>query len=241
MRRFTWYSLADWYLEASKFEKNKPEKAFLLQKILGDLLRIWHPFAPFVTEEIQQKINFKNPLIISAWPKTDFYQRISSYSKNKKMIQQFELTKKIISEIRNIRSEFKIPPTQKINLIVAGKEKNLEPVKIQEALIKSMRTGIEKLSFEAKISSHQLSLAAYISLENLEMLIPLRGIVDHQKEKERLLKELSQTKALLENQLQKMKNKKFLQKAPPQIVEKEKEKLEKLKTKSQKQKNISSS
>ncbi len=234
IRQFTWHNLADWYLEASKFEKNQSEKTFILQKILNDLLKIWHPFAPFITEEIQQKIAPQKPLAVSSWPRTDFYQKIFRNSQCKKMIQQFEIAKKIISEIRNIRSEFKISPTQKINLVAVGKEIALQPIKIQEKLIKSIRTGIEKISFENKISSDQLSLSAYVGLENLEILVPLREIIDYKKEKERLLKELSEIETLLQKQLQKIKNKNFIQKAPLKIVEKEKKKLENFKIRFQK-------
>ena len=219
LREFTWNELADWYIEASKFDK-KDEKDFVFSRILTDLLKLWHPFIPFVTEVIWQKLNPEKDLIISKWPSAEDY---NVFGTGQADIEAFEVIKEIIQSIRNARAENKIEPARKIKAVIyAGKHVAL--IQKNESLIKGMRTGIQEL--EIKKSGEEIT--GEIKTAAGDIVIYLIGAIDKEKEAERIKKE----KANLEKQIKiiknKLANKDFIERAPGKIVELEKEKLEKL-------------
>ncbi|MCK5466829.1 valine--tRNA ligase, partial [Candidatus Parcubacteria bacterium] len=210
---------ADWYLEASKFEKNE-EKEKILFYILKNILKLWHPFIPFVTEVIWQELNMEKDLIISKWPDAKEY---NAFNTNKTDTDTFEIIKEVIQSIRNARAENKIEPAKKIKAVIYAGE-HVELVQKNEALIKGMRTGIQEL--EIKKSGKEI--AREIKVVAGDVVVYLIGAIDKEKENARVEKE----KANLEKQIEiiknKLANKDFIERAPGKIVELEKEKLEKL-------------
>jgi len=137
LKEFTWNNLADWYLEVSKFEKTE-EKEKILIKILQNLLKLWHPFMPFVTEAIWNELEEKELLMVNSWP-----QASPTNSKG----DDFEIIKDVITAVRQIKSESKIPPKEKIKAVIYAGDK-VELIKSQTELIKSLRTGIEELEIK---------------------------------------------------------------------------------------------
>jgi valyl-tRNA synthetase len=111
LREFTWNDFADWYLEISKVEKNKDE---LLIYILKDLLKLWHPFIPFVTEEIWKKFNNTN-LIIENYPDSKKYNNKWVKFSEEGVAEKFKTIQNIIIAIRNARAKYKIEPVKKID------------------------------------------------------------------------------------------------------------------------------
>jgi len=224
IKDFTWNNFADWYLEVSKIEKNKDE---ILNYILKQLLILAHPFIPFVTEEIWKDLGVKNLLIIEKWPeKKDLgLNKIEGYI--------FDKTKSIVSVIRKIRAEYKVEPSKKIEAVIyAGKDYEL--IKNEGILIKNLRTGIDKL--EIKERGEKIKDAVYVIESNIE--IYLTGIIDKEKEKKNLEKEIADLKKYTANIRVKLSNDDFIANAPADIVEKERkkfmegeEKAEKLKKK----------
>jgi len=213
LREFTWAEFADWYLEVSKFEKSK-EKSLILFYILENLLKLWHPFMPFVTEKIWEEMGKAKMLIIEKWPLN------TSLIKGDRGINNFEIIKNIISAIRIIRAENKIEPAKKIKAVIfAGEQMNL--IKSQEILIKSLRTGISEL--EIKKSGVKPKNAIAISIGGIE--IHIIGAVDKEKEKERIVKEIENLEKLIKSAKIKLSNKDFLNKAPGKIVKAEMKKL----------------
>ena len=213
LREFTWAEFADWYLEVSKFEKSK-EKSLILFYILENLLKLWHPFMPFVTEKIWEEMGKAKMLIIEKWPLN------TSLIKGARGINNFEIIKNIISAIRIIRAENKIEPAKKIKAVIfAGEQMNL--IKSQEILIKSLRTGISEL--EIKKSGVKPKNAIAISIGGIE--IHIIGAVDKEKEKERIVKEIENLEKLIKSAKIKLSNKDFLNKAPGKIVKAEMKKL----------------
>lgn len=213
LRSFTWDEFADWYLEISKTEKNNDA---VLMHILKNLLRMWHPFIPFVTEAIWENLDPKHDLIISHWPLID--EKLIDIEAEK----QFELLKNIVIEIRNARQGYKIEAKKKINvLIYAGKQSAF--IESQSAIIKDLKTGINNL--EIKKSGEKISKASYKSIGGIEIYIPLESVLDFEKEKKRLRKELEQNEQFLKTIKVKLQNQKFVSSAPEEIVQKEKEKL----------------
>ncbi|MFH1583357.1 MAG: valine--tRNA ligase [Candidatus Falkowbacteria bacterium] len=212
LRSFTWNDFADWYLEISKFEKNK-EKEQVLIYVLENLLKLWHPFMPFVTEKIWSEMGKKDLLMIAAWPQEKEYFNLENSINFDEIID-------IIKVVRNVRAENKIEPAQKIKAVIyAGKKKKL--IDNQVHLIKNLRTGISEL--EIKEKGEKISGAIYAVVGGIE--IYLIGAVDSEKEKARLEKEIANLEKIIKAVESRLANKEFTDKAPAEIVKKEKGKL----------------
>jgi len=210
LNSFTWSELADWYLEVAKIEKNKED---ILLYILKNLLILWHPFAPFVTETIWESFN-EDILMVKKWPKS------SKESNQEKTKQDFELIKNIITTIRNARSENKIEPAQKLQAIIYNdKQENLINGNLD--IIKGLKTNLE--SVVVKNKGEKIKDAICIIYEGTE--IYLLGEIDKEKEQVRILKEKENLEKLIINQEKKLANSEFVKLAPEKIVNLEKDKL----------------
>ncbi len=231
LKEFTWNNFADWYIEASKFEENKKEKSAILVMILKDLLKLWHPFMPFLTENIWEKTSRENLLMVEEWPREKKYAKIFELL-NETEGRAFMKARDIITAVRNARAENKIEPGRKIKAIIyAGEYYGI--LKGEGALIKNLRTGIDEL--EIKRKGEKISKAIRILEDGVE--IYLIAAVDKKKEKARVKKELENLKKYIGELEKKLKNKNFTEKAPEKIVEQEKEKLKKARIKIRGMKN----
>ena len=219
LQDFTKNDFADWYLEVAKFEDNQAEKNIILGKILKDLLKLWHPFIPFVTEEIWSNLNQDKLLLIEAWPTLKNWDEITSENiKTERYV--FTKTQAIITAIRNLRAENKIEPTKKLTTIIYAGD-DFEKIKNEEVLIKNLRTGVGELILEK--NGDKPAEALYIVVGGIE--IYLINEIDKDVEKKRISAELENLKKYTANLTQRLSNKEFAKKAPPQIVAQEKEKL----------------
>ncbi len=204
---FTWTKLADWYLEIAKVEKNKEE---ILIYLLKNVLILWHPFIPFVTEVIWESFN-DDILMVAPWPQA---------RENKNDNKDLYLIQEIIVAIRNARSENKIEPAKKLDAIIyAHGTKDL--IESQKEIIKNLKTGLNSL--EVFESGEAKDKAIMIPVGEIE--IYLLGAIDEEKEKERLIKEKSNLEKLINIQEQKLNNSEFVSRAPENIVKVEKDKL----------------
>jgi len=220
---FIWHEYCDWYLELVK-----PELAGERRKITQDLLtltlevnlRLLHPFMPFITEEIWQKLPiFKqvNSIMIASWP------TLNSEQIDLESIKEMELIKEIVTSIRTIRSEMRITPNQKIKTLII-KSNPFENVDYITRL-----TNISEVAFNPEAIKPKTS--AIIIVKGIEMYLPLEGIVDLGKEEKRLSKELSKIEKELNLTYAKLANEDFITKAPDEVVAKERQKLEELASK----------
>lgn len=210
LRDFTWNDLADWYLEVSKFEKNE-SKSEVIGYVLTNLLKLWHPFIPFVTEAIRKEIDDKKLLMIETWPEVKGENKLNN---------DFELIKNIVAAIRNARAENKVEPAKKVKAVIYAGDKK-EFVEGQAILIKSLRTGIEDL--EIKASGEKQEDSIFTTVSGVE--IYLIGAVDKEKEKARLKKEITKLEEACVNIVSKLTNNEFADRAPEAVVKKEKERL----------------
>jgi valyl-tRNA synthetase len=212
---FTWNKLADWYLEVAKIEKGKED---ILVFILRTVLKLWHPFIPFVTEYVWSSFN-DNLLMVESWP------QINELDFNAgKLNNNFNEIKDLIITIRNARSENKIEPSKKLEAVIFSPNKVsyiLENVEI----IKGLKTGISKV--DIKDNANKIEGAIMAVSNGIEIF--LLGAIDKKKELERLNKERLNLEKLINIQEKKLANRDFVSKAPEQVVKIEQEKLVKYK------------
>lgn len=209
LRAFTWDELADWYLEIAKVE---PGKDAILRHTLDTILRLWHPFTPFVTESIYENIS-DDMLITAAWPKANSKQIDQSVE------DSFSLIKEIIVGIRNARSAHKIEPAKKIPAVIyAGK--NVALVEEQSAIIRAL-ARLDNLSVTKAGDKPDDAIA--LTIGELEIYLP--GAIDKTKEQARIGKLLAETVKYKESITKKLANKSFVAKAPKELVAAEKKKL----------------
>lgn len=205
---FLWGEFCDWYLEMSKVNKNKKVLAYVFKQIIV----ILHPFVPFVTEVIWEHMDSENMLIKKDWPTTD---KQLKFSKEK---TEINIIKAIIAEVRTLRASSNVDITKKVNAIIyAGKHEALirEKAEIIKKLAHIAVLDIQKSGFKV-----QNSLSAVI--KDIEIYLPLQGLIDIDKEKAKLKKEMEEAQKLVTSIESKLKNEGFLKNAPKEIVEREK-------------------
>lgn len=211
LRDFTWNELADWYLEIAKIEGNKSE---MLNYLLNTVLKLWHPFMPFVTETIWQEVYGKEQmLMVVEWP---------SVNKSKAIDSQFDIVQNVISAIRAQRAEYKLQPSQKIKVVMnAGK--NTSVLKENTALITGMRTGISELIVEEKMEQPENTVAFVES--GVEVFLDLSSAIDKEKEVARLNKEIDTVAPYVVSLEKKLSNASFVDNAPEAVIDGERKKL----------------
>lgn len=227
--QFVWHEFCDWYLEwiksdlFSKDEILQNQARGVLLHVLETILKLIHPITPFVTEEIWSVLPGERPLLVtSEFPQVQDWQ-------NKDVESDIELLMGIITGIRNIRSEADVHPSTKIDAFVLC----TEPAKVEliESFTKAIAdmTRLESLTVAAKGDKPD-DAATYI-YQDIEMYVPLKGLIDIEKEQEKLERERKKIEKSLQQINGKLNNKKFLANAPAEIVEKEKGKQAELEAK----------
>jgi len=213
---FTWNKLADWYLEISKIEKNKDA---ILVYILKNLLVLWHPFIPFVTEQIWSSFN-SDLLLVAKWPKLSMQETPADEADD-----SFQKIKDVVIAIRNARSENKVEPSKKLSAIIYGHD-DIKLLQEQREIIINLKTGLQSLDIKEGGDKIDQAMAAVVGHVEIYLL----GGVDKEKEKERLLKERANLEKMIGSQEIKLGNKEFVGRAPAQVVSAEKDKLASYKT-----------
>ncbi|XLQ19970.1 MAG: valine--tRNA ligase [Candidatus Moraniibacteriota bacterium] len=208
LRSFTWDEFADWYVEIHKVEKNDA----LLVYIYQTLLKLWHPFIPFVTETIwQEMFETDSLLMVENWPDTNNIHVTSS---------DFDSIKEIITSIRNIRATFTVPANSEIDITIITK--NTENITPTENLIKRL-AKVNSISIQESDIDQSESASAICGTDKL--YVHLSGIIDIDKEKNRLQKEIDKTNSYLTVLEKKLSNKQFVENAPKEVVTTEKENM----------------
>ncbi|MDB6096180.1 MAG: valine--tRNA ligase [Francisellaceae bacterium] len=231
---FTWNEYCDWYLELSKPLLNPPHRSisqkyatqYILLSILEELLRTLHPFMPFITEELWQDLkpilDLKAPsIMVAAYPlaQPDFI--------NEAALNKIEWFKKVILSIRNIRGEMNITPNKTIHLFVYNANEHERDI-LQEFI--PFLESLAKVSSLQFINKQEVTEAcASAVIHSMELLIPLKGLIDEKAESTRLNKEIEKNTKELLNISQRLKNQNYLDKAPAAVVQKEKKRAEELK------------
>jgi valyl-tRNA synthetase len=226
--KFVWHELCDWYLEAikpclygHKGEAKKEATLGVLWRVLHDTLILLHPFTPFVTEEIWNKLPGTEGSIMKAVFPSD-EKDFGSLVPDTESEHMMEVVIEIITGIRNIRGEMNISPSASIDLLLQSDDESLRKnASLNDDIIINL-AGLK--SFSVEKTGKKPRKAAMAVLSGAIMFISLEGIIDFSKEKERLEKELAKLKNEIAASSKKLRNDDFLSKAPPDIVEKVKEK-----------------
>lgn len=227
LKEFTWNEFADWYIEISKFETNREEKEWILAYVLKTLLKLWHPFMPFVTEAIWSEMGSVSLLMIEKWPSPQEATLLASNMDS----ERFGIIREIITSLRNARIENGIDPGKKVSAIIdianfAGdKDAIAKTLEMHQGIIKGLRTGIEKV--ELRSSGQNIENAIARTVSGINIFIPLEGIIDRQKEAARIRKDISAIESFVTSQKQRLSNPDFLSKAPEKVISQQRETLAK--------------
>ena len=230
---FIWNEFCDWYIEMVKpriYSDNEEEKIVvsdILNYVFGSSLKLLHPFMPFVTSEIYSKlIRFgKEDLIVAEWPtvKNEF-----AFDKEEEAVEKI---KEIIVGIRNVRNTKNIHPSKKSELIIIT-SKYADAVKEAEEILLKLGFAEKIEIFENKKELEKTSKgenkiddAMSIVLSDIEVYIPLKGLIDIEEERARLNAEVTRLEAEVARGEKMLSNPGFVNKAPEAKVNEEKEKL----------------
>ncbi|MCI7685108.1 MAG: valine--tRNA ligase [Baileyella intestinalis] len=227
-----WNEYCDWYIELIKSrlygtdEEDKKTARFVLQKVLKDLLKLLHPFMPFITEEIYgylpkdpaTKDNPNSLLIRAQWP---VYDPEMDYGE---AVYRIETAMEIIKAVRNIRAEADAAPGRKLTMEIRTSALADVIPEIQ-SYIRNMAniTDIKVIPADATAADDAMTAA----VKDAEILIPLQDLVDFDEEIKRLEKEQARLQSEVERVEKKLANKGFVNKAPEKVVQEEREKGEK--------------
>jgi len=231
---FVWNDFCDWYIELSKnrlYSDNEEIKSAVLTRAIGifeDLLKIVHPFMPFITEELWQLVEKRND---GESISTAKYPGADENLINRNADEEMEFVQDIITAIRNIRGEKNIPPSKMLNVFIKSSEVAPHQVEYIKKLAK-----VEKLTIDKNLEKPKGSVSAV--LKDCEIFVPLEGLIDLDKEKERIQKEITRFEKSLVGIDKKLSNEKFLQNAAPEVVEREKNKQQEWKENIKKLKEI---
>jgi len=218
---FVWHEFCDWYLEWIKPTLYKPptpeEKKYtqsVLLYVLGETLKLLHPFIPFVTEEIWQHLPHTKESILK-----ESYPEANDTLEDPAVVTEMETTIGLVRTVRNMRGELEIPPNTKVDIvfstprqdILAQIEKHQEPI--------CRLAGIKKLTMS--VHTEKPAYAAATVWEGIDVYMPLKDVLDLQTEEKRLTKEIDKMTNELTMVKRKLSNRDFLTKAPKAVVAKE--------------------
>jgi valyl-tRNA synthetase len=230
---FWWHEFCDWYLELTKpriytkdSETKNKESAETARQVLYYVLKtglqLLHPFMPFITEEIWSRINTSGGRVIaSKWPEAKKEFNFPDEA------EDTEIFKEIVYKIRNIRAEMNIPPGKNANAVFKTTDKNIISLIERELInIKSL-SKLDTIKIDGNYNPEKTDASAI--LKDAEIYIPLKGLIDAGKERARIQKEIDKTKSDFDRIDKKLNNENFLNKAPEDIIIKEKSKRDEAK------------
>ena len=232
-----WDDFCDWYIEliksdkpGSKIQTDKLNRGF---RFFEELMKLLHPFMPFITEEVWQRISNRDTeeaMIVANWPELN-KSKISEQDTN-----LFSAIQNMISSIRNIRAEFKVGPKAEIDLMIKAKNTSIaESLKQNEWIFRKLQNiG----TFEVSTELPKPPTSATAVVEGSEIFVPLEGLIDLDKERQRIEDEINRLQGFLKSVNKKLDNKQFVENAPEDVVQRERNKREDTETNLQKLREI---
>ncbi len=225
---FVWNDYCSWYIELIKPDQSKEKiregSLNVASYVLDKILRLLHPFMPFVTENIFLEMaemkgeDGSQTLNYGPWPKT------KGKFTDKKLEESLEQIQAVVNAVRSARAELNVPPGKKSDLYIRVKDESFG--KLLEDHIQYFRSLAKVINLHVGVKLNRPPVSASAVISGAEIFIPLAGLIDIELEKKRLEKELDNLKTQLVRVSKKLANADFLANAPDDVVEREKAKKE---------------
>ncbi|MEW6214643.1 MAG: class I tRNA ligase family protein [Nitrospirota bacterium] len=232
--QFIWHEFCDWYIEMAKSEIEDPKsKSNVMQCLLYTLdtsLRLLHPFMPYVTEEIWQKIKIRNSKFEIRNLETKESIMVSDYPKSLlrdyKAEEDMSYIMEAVTGIRTIRGELNISPSLKLNVSIKTYSQIAE--KILKENVHYLRRLAKAEEIEIGMDVEKLEGSATSVKNSMEIYVPLKGVLNIEAEINRLKKDVAKVEESIAFLNKKLLNEDFLYRAPEEVVKKERAKYEEL-------------
>jgi valyl-tRNA synthetase len=238
--QFTWHEFCDWYLEFIKPELApgadpgvRRHTQRVLGEVLGTILKLLHPFMPFITEEVWHKLpGARGSIMMAPFPAPD------PGLKNLEAEAEIELLMAGITSIRNLRAEMNVPPASQVKILVYSRDAAPLATLARHVRALAQLARVSEVEFGPAQSPPAAAATAVITLpeglvagpaqeaRSLELVMPLTGLIDFREEERRLNREMDKLSREIAQAQKKLANEDFLAKAPVEVVDKERERLQ---------------
>ncbi len=221
---FFWHEFCDWYVEMAKLHIKDNGTQVVMNKVLEKSLRLLHPFMPFITEEIWQNLTDEQPkksVMTQRWP------HMQEQMVDKKLETRMGVVFDVIGSIRNMRAELQIPVDRKIDIIISSGAKADRDL-VEQAL-PYLKTLARLENVQVVAAQKPLKSSVSLLVGDIHVFIPLEGVVDLDKESKRIGAQIESMGKELKGKEARLHNKEFTGKAPAEVVEKEKARVDELK------------
>jgi valyl-tRNA synthetase len=226
--RFVWNEFCDWYLEIAKNrlygedEQAKAEVSAHLLYLLDNILRLLHPFMPFLTEELASLLPGERDFLTNL-----SYPGAAAGPRDEAAEKEMEELMEAVVSLRTLRNELRVPPKKVARAMLVSTEPEVRNmVERGAALIESLaNTAIVEFAADEEEISESRGETAVALIPGGRILVPLPGLIDVEQEKSRIMQAISKKKQEVARAEGKLGNEKFVAKAPPDLVEKERSKL----------------
>ena len=226
---FLWEEYCDWYIEVSKVRLRAgatPSPLPVLAHVLEATLRLLHPFMPFITEEIWQALRRRLPgegaasssIVVAPYPEADLALL------DPEAESRFGMVRDLIRAVRNARAEFRIEPRRALELTVEAGE--LGPVVEAQAEVIRALAGAGSLLVQDRRDSSSDAGSLRTVIGSMVLSIPLGGLVDLEKERQRLQKELAEAETHISRLEERLQDQQFVARAPEEVIEREQARLQ---------------
>ncbi|OPX42757.1 valine--tRNA ligase [Ruminiclostridium hungatei] len=224
---FIWEEFCDWYIEMVKprlydrESQGRLEAQYVLNLVLGNAMKLLHPYMPFITEEIYTHlINDRRSIMVSEWPQ--YEEELNFASEEAKM----NLIMDAIRSTRNIRAEMNVPPSRKAKMIFVAAGEAEKATLLEGTAFFQRLAGASEVAVQTDKAGIPADAVGTV-IAGAEIFIPLEELIDIEKEIERLTREKANLEGELKRVEGKLGNEGFVAKAPPKVIEEEKAKREK--------------
>ena len=231
---FLWGDFADWYVEIAKVQleasagaEQQANTRAVLYGVLEGSLRLLHPFMPFVTEEAWQYLtaNRRQTVALPASIMVAPYPTADAGALDDAAERDFALLQELISSVRNVRNEYKVEPARWVAATVAAGARAAMLNEQRSQIVRLARVADEQLSVVEQLDAKPAQAAALVVGGDVEVFLPLAGLIDLAAERARLNKELEQADAEVGRRAAKLGNAGFVDKAPAAVVQRERDGL----------------
>lgn len=233
---FVWSEFCDWYIEAGKQKLNNKDEQnqtlFLLDHVLDKILRLLHPFMPFITEEISHQLGYMgkdDSIMFAEYPEPFKKEELVKMGINSDLIQKVEAKFAVVRAGRNLKVSYNIPPSKKVLYYLKPADKGMAEFLKEESASMEALLNAGKFVLDADFSPD--GPAPSVVTDAGTIFLPLDGLVDLKAERAKLVKQQTELQKWIKSSSMKLANEKFITQAPANVVEDAKERLAEMREK----------